>query len=409
MPATRSWRRNQFAVVAASFAGFTGFTLVMPFLPLYIRQLGVQDVGEVAMWAGLSLGATPAVTAALSPFWGRLADRFGRKLMVLRSLISFVVIMAGMAFVTAAWQVFALRAIQGLFAGYGGLTVAMAAESAPREKMASAIGGVQTAQRLGPAFGPVIGGVVAELVGLRRAFFVTAGFYAVAALIVATLYRDPVRVEEPGPTKVEHVSFRTLLGFPNFILVMIAIFGITFVDRSFGPMLPLYVSSLGVAADRVALLSGLLFSASAIGGAVGNQSCGWLLRRWAPLAVIGAASIASAISLAGIFVVSNAILLSIVFAVFGIGVGAGSTAAYTAGGRVIPASAHGTGFGLLTAASLAGLALSPVVSGLLTTSGFFVVFALDVVLLVCLAGVVRKSDSRAHGGAPIDEGRGMME
>jgi len=64
-----SWRRNQFAVTVASFMGFTGFTLVMPFLPLYIHQLGVDDVGEIALWAGLSLGVTPAVTAALSPFW----------------------------------------------------------------------------------------------------------------------------------------------------------------------------------------------------------------------------------------------------------------------------------------------------------------------------------------------------
>jgi len=64
-----AWRRNQFAVTAASFMGFTGFTLVMPFLPAYIQQLGVEDVGEVALWAGLSLGVTPAVTAVLSPFW----------------------------------------------------------------------------------------------------------------------------------------------------------------------------------------------------------------------------------------------------------------------------------------------------------------------------------------------------
>jgi DHA1 family multidrug resistance protein-like MFS transporter len=84
-----NWRRNLFATTAVSFIGFTGFTLVMPFLPLYFQQLGVHDVGEIALWSGLSLGATPAVTAILAPFWGRLADRFGRKIMVERSLASF--------------------------------------------------------------------------------------------------------------------------------------------------------------------------------------------------------------------------------------------------------------------------------------------------------------------------------
>ena len=108
----------------------------MPFLPLYLHQLGVTDVGEIAMWSGISLGVTPALTALLAPLWGRLADRFGRKLMVERSLVSFVIVMAAMAFVTQPWHVFALRAIQGLFAGYGALTLAMAAESAPPGRMA---------------------------------------------------------------------------------------------------------------------------------------------------------------------------------------------------------------------------------------------------------------------------------
>ena len=95
-----SWKKNLFAVTAASFVGFTGFTLVMPFLPLYVAQLVVSDVGEIALWSGLSLGVTPAVTALMAPLWGRLADRFGRKIMVERSLVSFVFVMGAMAFVT---------------------------------------------------------------------------------------------------------------------------------------------------------------------------------------------------------------------------------------------------------------------------------------------------------------------
>ena len=82
------WRRNQTAITAATFIGFTGFTLVMPFLPLYFEQLGVRDPGQIAGWSGISLGVTPAVTAVMAPVWARVADRFGRKLMVTRSLAS---------------------------------------------------------------------------------------------------------------------------------------------------------------------------------------------------------------------------------------------------------------------------------------------------------------------------------
>src|SRR5687767_4578721 len=184
------YRRNLFAVTAASFIGFMGFTLVMPFLPLYFHQLGVTDVGRVAAWSGLSLGVTPALTALLAPLWGRLADRFGRKIMIERSLFSFVIIMSAMAFVTKPWHVFALRTIQGLFAGYGALTLTMAADSAPKGKMGQAIGTVQTAQRLGPALGPVLGGTVAAIVGLRRAFIVAAVFYALALVLVFLMYDE---------------------------------------------------------------------------------------------------------------------------------------------------------------------------------------------------------------------------
>ena len=148
--AERVWRRNLTALTAAVFIGFTGFTLVMPFLPIYISQMGVTDVGVIAAWTGVTLGVTPAMTAVFAPLWGRLADRFGRRLMVARSLFSFIIIMAAMAFATEPWHLFALRVLQGFFAGYGALCLAMAAESAPPGKLAQSIGLVQTAQRLRP-------------------------------------------------------------------------------------------------------------------------------------------------------------------------------------------------------------------------------------------------------------------
>ena len=91
---------------------------MMPFLPLYIAELGTTDVGEIALWTGLILGATPTVTAISAPLWGRVGDKYGSKLLVIRSLTAFILTKAGMAFVTAPWQLFALRALLGVFAGY---------------------------------------------------------------------------------------------------------------------------------------------------------------------------------------------------------------------------------------------------------------------------------------------------
>ncbi len=403
------YRRNLFAVTSASFIGFMGFTLVMPFLPLYFHLLGVADVARVAMWSGLSLGITPALTALLSPLWGRFADRFGRKIMVERSLVSFVVVMSAMAFVTRPWHVFALRIVQGVFAGYGALSLTMAADSAPKGKMAQAIGTVQTAQRLGPAMGPVFGGSLAALVGLRRAFLVAGAFYLIALVIMLFMYDE--RIVEPVPPRPRSgegglgVTFRNVLAFENFLLMAVVIFGFQFVDRSFGPVLPLYIAELGAAPGRIALVSGILFSITAGAGAIGHHVCARLLRRRTATELIAAAS---AVAAAGtlVYVAAQGVRwLFLATPLFGLAIGVGTTAAYTAAAAVIPANVRGTGFGLLTTSSLVGLAVSPVVCGLLAGTSIRAVFALDVVALGALALAVRRLGGDGEKGPriPSDE------
>ena len=390
-PRPDAWQRNVFAVTAASFMGYTGFTLVMPFLPLFIGRLGVTDVGEIAMWTGVSLGITPALTALLSPAWGRLGDRFGRKIMVERSLVSFVVLMTAMAFVTQAWHVLAIRAVQGLFAGYGSLSVAMAAESAPRDRMPNAIGLVQTAQRIGPGVGPVVGGILAGLVDLRRVFLLTAGFYAAGLVIVHLLYDDRATHAAPADSGDSgRVTFRDVLAFQNFVLMMVVIFGLQFVDRSFGPVLPLWVEQTGVAPSRVALTSGVLFSIIAIAGALGHHFCGRLLKRYASRVVIaGGMAIAAAAS--AVFGITGSVwIMAAASLLFGVGIGAAMTASYSAAGAVIPPGAHGAGFGVLTSASLVGMASSPFIAGFVGGASLRIVFFVDAVVFAALAVAVRR-------------------
>jgi DHA1 family multidrug resistance protein-like MFS transporter len=269
--AERLWRRNLFALTAAVFIGFTGFTLVMPFLPIYVSQMGVTDIGAIAAWTGVTLGVTPAMTAIFAPIWGRLADRFGRRFMVARSLFSFVIIMGAMAFATEPWHLFALRVLQGFFAGYGALCLAMAAESAPPGKLAQSIGLVQTAQRLGPALGPVIGALVSGIVGLRATFFVTAVFYAIALVLVLWMYTEAPRAGTAERGASGAVTFRSALAFENFLLLMAVIFGFQFVDRSFGPILPLYIAGMEPSESKAAIISGVLFSIVACSAALGHH------------------------------------------------------------------------------------------------------------------------------------------
>jgi MFS transporter, DHA1 family, multidrug resistance protein len=385
----QSWKRNQAAVTAAAFVGFTGFTLVMPFLPLYIRELGVTNIGEIALWTGVTLGVSPAIAALTAPLWGRVGDRFGNKLLVQRSLISFIVVMTAMAYVSRPWHLFALRAIQGFFAGYGPLTLSMAALSAPREKMALAIGTVQTAQRMGPAIGPVIGGVLAPVFGLRNSFFVAAGFYLAAFVMITVLFKEPPRAPRPA-TGNRRAAFASILAFENFLLVMIVLFGLQLVDRSFGPILPLHLGELGYSPDDVPVVAGVLFSVLALTAALGNQLSSRVLRRHSPRVIIIWAVLAAAAAL-GVFTVSQSIwLLAPSLAVVGLCMGTSITTAFAAGGAVIPQDVHATGFGFLTSASLSGVAISPVLSGLIAARSIRAVFAVAVVILLALALVVRR-------------------
>jgi MFS family permease len=383
-----SWRRNVAAVTAASFVGFTGFTLVMPFLAGYMGELGVTDVGAAAVWTGVTLGVTPAVTALCAPLWGRVGDRVGNKLLLQRSLLSCVIVMVLMARATEPWHLLALRAVQGLVAGYGPLTIAMAALSAPAGSMARAIGTVQTAQRVGPAIGPLIGGLLAAAVGLRNAFFVSAGVFAVALVMVTILYREPRRTAATSSAPVA-VTLRDVLRFENLRVLMLVILGLQLVDRSFGPILLLHVTQLGYGPDDAAVLVGVLFSVLALCGALGN-----LVTPAPPVRPTSRGGrggpcrgAAGALPLYAFGRRGGGLVPTL--GVVGVGGGRGATAAFTAAGGAIPRHAHGVGFGFLSSAALIGSALSPVLAGVLAAGSIRVVFLAGAALLALLVPLVR--------------------
>ena len=406
----RQSRRNVFAAAAAGGIGFTGFTLVMPFLPLYIAELGTTDVGEIALWTGLTLGATPAVTAISAPLWGRVGDRYGTKILVIRSLTAFILTKAAMAFVTAPWQLFALRALLGVFAGYGALTISMAAQSVPRDRMPQAIGMVQTGHRLGPAIGPVIGGLLAPAVGLRNSFLVAAAFYAMAMLMVIVNFKEPLDRTAPRKVRGTWDVFSHLLRTPGFLLALVVIFGLQSVDRSFGPVLPLFVAQIGVDPARIPIVAGVLFSLGAVSAAFGTQLAPRLLKTRTARSIIVSGTIVGAIALAVIVAAPGLYIFGAAIVVAGIAIGTSTTAIYSVAGALLPADAHATGFGVMTTASLLGLAVSPVIAGIIGASGLRIVFVADVFLMVGLSFFVwrglpasRRDPAAGSGDAALSD------
>jgi MFS family permease len=230
----------------------------------------------------------------------------------------------------------------------------------------------------------VIGGAIAQVVGLRNAFLMTSGFYVVALAIVFFLYEERHGTPSRAAAEVAAIRFKSVLAFENFILLMAIVFGLQFVDRSFGPILPLYVAQLGTPIERVPLVAGLVFSIAAGAAAAGNHACDGLLRRFTPrLVIAGSAAAGAAAALLYVFAGSSGWLMAVT-TLFGVAMGIAMTGAYTVAGTLFPPSARGVGFGLLSSAAMTGLALSPIFNGFLGATSIRAVFVLDAIALVVL-------------------------
>ena len=381
-------RWNQIAITVAGFVGFMGYTLVMPFLPLYFRELGVRDVGDIALWSGLSLGITPAMTAIGAPLWGRLSDRFGRKIMVEKSMVAFIIVMVGTAYATSPWQILALRMAQGVVGGYGGLVITMAADSVPRERMMAAIGTTQSAQRLGPAIGPLVGGVLAQIVGLRYTFLVAGAFYFFAFVLVKILYVEPPIAKTRPDKDGRSIGIRDVLKLENLFLLLLVVFSVQFVDRTLGPILPLYIGQLGIHADKVPLIAGVVFSVIAVSQAIGSF-CTSLTVRVSSRTVIEVGLVMALLPLLILAITKDVVWMFVATVLFGLSIGLLMTRVYSVAGGIFPFSLRGTGFSVMTSSLLAGGAISPIFSGLLASKSIQLVFLFDALMLLGLAVIVR--------------------
>ena len=256
--------------------------------------------------------------------------------------------------------------------------------------MAQAIGFVQTGQRLGPAIGPVIGGLIAPLVGLRASFLVASGFYLLALVSVLVLYREPRDRSKPARVRGGRAVLMHLLRSKPFVLALGVIFGLQAVDRSFGPVLPLYVAQVGVSESRIPIVTGILFSLGAFSAAFGHHLAGVLMATRTPRTIIVSGTLVAGTAIATIILAPTLWLVGAAMLVVGIAIGVSTTTIYTVAGSSLPEDAHATGFGFMTTASLIGLALSPVAAGFIGGTGLRLVFVVDVLLLIVLAALVAR-------------------
>ncbi|SES26353.1 MFS transporter [Salipaludibacillus aurantiacus] len=254
-----NWKRNLYILMVCQFFVMAAMTMIIPFLPLYLQELGVTDSQAVSRWSGLIFGANFLTAFLFAPLWGKLADKYGRKSMLLRSGFGMAVVLTLTGFATGPWSLLLLRLLNGMISGFIPAAIALISMSTPKKQMGYSLGMLQAGAVAGGICGPLFGGVMADLMGFRMIFYVTGVTILIAALGVLFL------VKEKFERKTETVKTNTLQDFKKiastspilslyivFFIVQCALIGIN-------PLLSLFVQEL-TTSQNLAFYAGLAMS-----------------------------------------------------------------------------------------------------------------------------------------------------
>ncbi|EHE85706.1 major Facilitator Superfamily protein [Latilactobacillus curvatus CRL 705] len=252
------WEQNLVVLWFGNFMAGVAFSLIMPFMSLYIDTLGNFTTAQLSLWSGVTYSITFLVTALISPWWGKIADRRGRKLMLLRASLGLAIVLGAMGLVQNIYELIGLRLLQGFFSGYISNSNALIATSAPQEKSGQALGTLTTGSVSGTLLGPLLGGIIAQATGYRTTFFITGTIlFIVFILCLVFVHEDFTPVEKgdqvPGRQLIHELKYPHLI-IGMFVTTMI----IQASNNSISPLLSLYVRQLMHHGNNVALVSGVV-------------------------------------------------------------------------------------------------------------------------------------------------------
>lgn len=368
-------------MVASQVISQVAFSLALPFLPLFIRELGVRSDQEAALWAGASATASGLAMALVSPLWGRLADRLGRKVMVLRATFAGVAVVGAMGLVAAPFPLFVLRLLQGGLTGTVSAANTLVAAVVPGRELGFSMGLMQTAVLAGVAGGPLVGGAIADAVGYRAAFGATAALLLGAALLVLFGARDrPLRLSGTAG-----VGRRPRLAWRPLLPVIVILFLDQLTNSIVGPVLPLFVGSLGVGPGAVSTATGLVLGVFALAASIGSLVAGRLSDRVSPRRVLLVCALgATVFAFAQAFAPSVAVLTAL-RAGMGFFVGGTVPAANVLLGAVTRPESRGAAFGVTASANALGFAVGPLLGAGLLHLGYAAPFLVTGLCLLAQA------------------------
>ena len=377
------WRRNLYALWLAQLLTIIGFSLRTPFLPFFLADIGADSFASQAIWSGAINAGGAAVMAISAPFWGIVADRYGRRPMVLRAMFAGSITVSLMGLAQSPIQLLILRFIEGGFTGTVAASTTLVASTTPREQRGFSLGMMQMAVFSGASIGPLFGGLLADFIGYRVAFLVAGSMLFLGGLIVLTQVREDFQRPQPGAQAAGN-------GAPTLWVVllggaMLAMIGVMFALRlstsAVQPIMPLYVEQLAGATGSVASLSGLTLGVAGLTSAVAAVLIGRRADRVGHGKVLIVATVAAGLLFIPLGLAQAAWQLIIFNGLYGIAAGGVMPSANSVVANLTPSARRGAVFGFTTAATSLGGFIGPLGGALLAA-------AFDIRYVFFVAGAV---------------------
>jgi MFS family permease len=275
---SRHWQRNLAVCIFGSFTTIVAMTLLLPFLPLYVQELGVQDHAAIVQYSGIAYGATFFSAALVAPLWGRLADLYGRKLMLIRASLGMAVAMSLIGMAQNVWQLVLLRLLAGLLGGYASGSTVLVATQTPKARAGWALGTLSSGIMAGNLAGPLIGGVLPPLIGIRMTFLAAGAVIFVSFLATTFLIREEPHLRGKGRARASG-GWRSIPDKRPVIAMLVTGMLLMLANMSIEPIITVYVAQLVRNAAQVTLVAGIAMSAAALGSILSAARLGRLADR----------------------------------------------------------------------------------------------------------------------------------
>ncbi|KQR46137.1 MFS transporter [Frigoribacterium sp. Leaf164] len=357
------WRRNLLVCALGSFTTIIGMTLILPILPLYVRDLGVEDRAAVTLWSGIAYAATFLTAALTAPLWGYLGDRFGRKPMLIRASLGMAIAMSLIGLAQDVTQLVLLRLLVGLLGGYASGSTILVAAQTPRDRSAWALGTLSSAIMAGTIAGPLIGGTLAQTIGVQGAFLATGGLIFLAFLGTTLFLKEAPRLDRRTEKSKPSSSWAAV----PYKLPVIALLSLStllmFATISVEPIIAEHVRSLTGSADDTALYAAVVFSITAFGTILSGPNLGKLADRIGHMQVLTLSLIAATLFLAAQAVVDDLIAFAILRFLTGIALGGITPTVVATIRRLLPDTSVGLVLGYNVSAQYIGQVAGPVLAG----------------------------------------------